>query len=160
MRLGDEVYITTLDDEVFSTHLLSISPFLLSLYIFTIKPCSEARQRALPLVMAITQLFMHYRLLIGITFAVLCLTRGTAAAKVIGMDTFKANRHVSSSRYQKRATISGPLAETATGNAYFLNITIGTPGQSNLLAIDTGSSDTWVFVHPDLAGIIGLSLVR
>ncbi|MCJ1384072.1 hypothetical protein MMC17_007188 [Xylographa soralifera] len=103
--------------------------------------------------MAITQLTMHYHLLIGISFAVLCLINGAAAAKVIGMDTFKAKRHASSSAYQKRATISGPLSETALANAYYLNITIGTPGQSNLLEIDTGSSDTWVLVQPDLAEI-------
>ncbi|MCJ1387227.1 hypothetical protein MMC18_000067 [Xylographa bjoerkii] len=108
--------------------------------------------------MAITQFPIHYHFLIGISFAVLCLIHGAAAAKVIGMDTFKAKRHASSSGYQKRATVSGPLSETALADAYYLNITIGTPGQSNLLQIDTGSSDTWVLVQPDLAGIVDLYL--
>ncbi|MCJ1431225.1 hypothetical protein MMC27_000576, partial [Xylographa pallens] len=93
--------------------------------------------------MAITHFPMHYHFLIGISVAVMCLTHGAAAAKVIGMDTFKAKRHASSSGYQKRAIVSGPLSETALANAYFLNITIGTPEQTNFLEIDTGSSDTW-----------------
>ena len=108
--------------------------------------------------MAITQFPMHYYLLIEISLVVLSLIHGAAAAKVIGMDTFKAKRHDSSPWYQKRATVSGSLFEGQF--AYYLNITIGTPGQSNFLAIDTGSSDTWVLVQPDLAGIVGLSLAR
>ena len=102
----------------------------------------------------------HCYLLIGISFVILCLIHGIDAAKVIGMDTFTAKTNAVSSGYQKRATVSGQLSETMLVNGYYLNVTIGTPGQSNLLLIDTGSSDTWVNVQLDLADDIGLSLAR
>jgi len=51
---------------------------------------------------------------------------------------------VSKRQLLKRATILEELANNFTGQSYMATVTVGTPGQDVALAIDTGSSDTWV----------------
>jgi hypothetical protein len=43
-----------------------------------------------------------------------------------------------------RATITEALANNFTGGDYIAQVTVGTPGQTQTLAIDTGSSDVWM----------------
>jgi hypothetical protein len=45
---------------------------------------------------------------------------------------------------QMRATILEELGNNFTGQSYMATVTVGTPPQDIALAIDTGSSDTWV----------------
>ncbi|OCL07673.1 acid protease, partial [Glonium stellatum] len=46
-----------------------------------------------------------------------------------------------------------PLANSQTGTRYIINFSIGTPPQSVSVALDTGSSDTWVNPTCSAAGI-------
>jgi len=50
-----------------------------------------------------------------------------------------SKRHLST-----RATITESLANNFTGQSYMAEVSVGTPPQSITLAIDTGSSDTWL----------------
>ena len=43
-----------------------------------------------------------------------------------------------------RASVAESLANNMTGGSYMATVSIGTPGQKQTLAIDTGSSDVWV----------------
>lgn len=43
-----------------------------------------------------------------------------------------------------RASIAESLANNITGGSYMATVKVGTPGQTQTLAIDTGSSDVWV----------------
>ena len=46
--------------------------------------------------------------------------------------------------YARADTVTAGLSNDKTEGLYFVNITVGTPGQSLGLQIDTGSSDVWV----------------
>ncbi|KAG0646765.1 putative aspartic-type endopeptidase opsB [Hyphodiscus hymeniophilus] len=43
-----------------------------------------------------------------------------------------------------RASVTESLVNNATGGSYMATVKVGTPGQQQILAIDTGSSDVWV----------------
>lgn len=43
-----------------------------------------------------------------------------------------------------RATVAETLANNITGGSYMATVKVGSPGQTQTLAIDTGSSDVWV----------------
>lgn len=51
---------------------------------------------------------------------------------------------VSKRQLRMRATVIEELANNFTGQSYMATVTVGTPSQDISLAIDTGSSDTWV----------------
>jgi hypothetical protein len=51
---------------------------------------------------------------------------------------------LSKRQLQVRATILEELGNNFTGQSYMATVTVGTPPQEIALAIDTGSSDTWV----------------
>jgi hypothetical protein len=64
-----------------------------------------------------------------------------AEPKVVSMQT---KRMPHSRALEKRG--DGEVVAIGNGGVgYFLNTTIGTPGQSVWLHVDTGSSDTWMF---------------
>jgi len=44
----------------------------------------------------------------------------------------------------KRSTFTETLANNISGGAYYAEVTVGTPGQTVSLVLDTGSSDAWV----------------
>ncbi|KAK3939463.1 aspartic peptidase domain-containing protein [Diplogelasinospora grovesii] len=44
----------------------------------------------------------------------------------------------------RRATYTEPLANNITGGGYYAEVTVGTPGQTVTMVLDTGSSDAWV----------------
>lgn len=47
-------------------------------------------------------------------------------------------------RLTKRATVTESLVNNVTYGSYFASVSVGTPGQTQNLALDTGSSDAWV----------------
>ncbi|KAK8187228.1 aspartic peptidase domain-containing protein [Phyllosticta capitalensis] len=63
--------------------------------------------------------------------------------RVVGFPFTKTKRHISerTSRLARRNTVQTQLENWWYG--YQINVTVGTPGQSVGLQIDTGSSDTW-----------------
>ena len=48
---------------------------------------------------------------------------------------------------RRRATYVETLANNITGGGYYAEVTVGTPGQTQSLVVDTGSSDIWVVSH-------------
>src|SRR3569833_65210 len=44
----------------------------------------------------------------------------------------------------RRSTIVEPLANNFTGGGYYIQVSVGTPGQPQTMVLDTGSSDVWV----------------
>lgn len=72
--------------------------------------------------------------------------RSLASPRVLGLDIQRRNvsplNHDRSRRRKRSGTVTQSLDNQET--LYFANITLGTPGQSLRMHIDTGSSDLWV----------------
>lgn len=47
-------------------------------------------------------------------------------------------------RLTKRASVTESLVNNVTAGSYFASLSVGTPGQTQSMALDTGSSDAWV----------------
>lgn len=47
----------------------------------------------------------------------------------------------------KRSTFVETLANNITGGAYYIDVTVGTPGAPARMVLDTGSSDAWIVSH-------------
>lgn len=73
------------------------------------------------------------------------LTLASYSLAAVKMDIRKGpSPKVSKRQLQMRATVIEELANNFTGQSYMATVTVGTPSQDISLAIDTGSSDTWV----------------
>src|SRR6266487_4464949 len=68
------------------------------------------------------------------------------ADRVLRMDIQKPERSIVDMRGRLRArnSVLEPLANEQVQGGYYATVSIGTPGQSISLQIDTGSSDVWV----------------
>jgi hypothetical protein len=77
--------------------------------------------------------------------AIAALSSGSLAA--FTMDIARApagTAKLSRRNLSPRASIAESLANNVTGGSYMVTVNVGTPGQKQTLAIDTGSSDVWV----------------
>lgn len=82
--------------------------------------------------------------------SIAALSSYSLAAVTIGISKSNAIRS-SKRQLHARGTVVESLGNNFTGQSYMAQVTIGTPPQSISLAIDTGSSDTWVLdVKADL----------
>lgn len=72
-----------------------------------------------------------------------------ASAGVVHMGITRTNRAVPPSSIRRRAdTYTETLGNNISYGGYFASVTVGTPGQSQDVILDTGSSDTW-FLNSD-----------
>lgn len=75
----------------------------------------------------------------------LTLVTGAAALKILQFDIQHNRRQASRSALPEPGTVDEPVGNLfATKSIYSVNLTIGTPPQSFLLDLDTGSTDLWV----------------
>lgn len=65
------------------------------------------------------------------------------AAQVVQFD-IQGGRHLDFRRLDEDSTITAGLANIASAEGYYVDVTVGTPPQNMTLQIDTGSSDTWL----------------
>ncbi|KAF4630208.1 hypothetical protein G7Y89_g7941 [Cudoniella acicularis] len=72
----------------------------------------------------------------------------TEAVNVVSMEIAKSM--VTKNRRVKRSTVTESLINDIPTQPYLTTIQIGTPGQSITVALDTGSSDTWVLSNSTL----------
>ena len=66
------------------------------------------------------------------------------SAKVVPM-SFNKQKRDGHDLARRAASLSVDLGNAFTNGLYFVNATVGTPGQNVALQIDTGSSDIWMF---------------
>lgn len=72
-----------------------------------------------------------------------------ASAGVVHMGITRTNRAVPPSSLRRRAdTYTETLGNNISYGGYFASVTVGTPGQTQDVILDTGSSDTW-FLNSD-----------
>jgi Eukaryotic aspartyl protease len=92
--------------------------------------------------------------------SVAALSSFSFAAVTIGIS--KGNAASASKRHlRSRATVLEELGNNFTGQSYMAIVTVGTPPQDISLAVDTGSSDTWVLdVTTDLCTSTALQAVQ
>lgn len=71
---------------------------------------------------------------------------GSCASATVTMSIVKSRAVTNLKKRQlsPRATITESLANNVTGGDYIAQVSVGTPPQTQTLAIDTGSSDVWV----------------
>ena len=77
--------------------------------------------------------------------SIAALSSGSMAAFQINIARNPAgSAKLSRRNLSPRATIAETLANNITGGSYMATVKVGSPGQTQTLAIDTGSSDVWV----------------
>jgi len=76
------------------------------------------------------------------------LALATCASYAAAILTFKIAKHPEAKSRRRhlsgRNTITSVLYNNVTGGSYYAEVNVGTPGQKQTLAIDTGSSDVWL----------------
>ncbi len=76
---------------------------------------------------------------------ILLLAGAAAAQKVVELGISRVKPSLSSlASLGRRGVDVATLDNNATKGVYFVQVTVGTPGQPQDLTIDTGSSDVWV----------------
>lgn len=93
---------------------------------------------------------------VALLLSLLTWCRYALAANVIHMTISRSNpdlnvlSRVLNDNVLTRATVASDLFNNLTDGAdYIVNVNVGTPGQAISLAIDTGSSDTFVLAQTD-----------
>jgi predicted aspartyl protease len=85
----------------------------------------------------------------SITLLALVALPALASAKTLSLPIFqpeKRNIHARSKLARRASgTASVSLGNDVQDGLYYVNATVGTPGQTVQLQIDTGSSDIWMF---------------
>ncbi|KAK3330522.1 acid protease [Apodospora peruviana] len=80
--------------------------------------------------------------------ALLALASGTSAQNVVQFDLNRGLPGVrlgsAHPKLSRRATLTSDLVNNITGGAYYVDVSVGTPGQTVSMVLDTGSSDAWV----------------
>ncbi|TAQ88566.1 hypothetical protein B7494_g3109 [Chlorociboria aeruginascens] len=76
-------------------------------------------------------------------------TFSSCSLAAVSFPVFKNPAHSGISRrhLSSRSSITESLANNLTGGSYNAAVTVGTPAQSLILAIDTGSSDVWMLAN-------------
>jgi hypothetical protein len=91
--------------------------------------------------------------------SIAAFSSGSLAAYTMNIARFPGPTKLSRRNLSPRATIAEALANNVTGGSYMAPVSVGTPGQQQSLAIDTGSSDVWVLdVDADLCTNLELQL--
>lgn len=73
----------------------------------------------------------------------ICAPATVAAAGVIPMSITRTNRAVAPSVRRRSDTYTETIGNNISYGGYFATVSVGTPGQSQEVILDTGSSDAW-----------------
>lgn len=76
--------------------------------------------------------------------AIAALSSCADAVFTMNIQRSAENRALKKRGLQVRSTITESLNNNATAGEYIAKVSVGTPAQEITLAIDTGSSDTWM----------------
>lgn len=140
----------TFDSLAFESRLSDETAFSLFVThrLFLIPP-SHRQKNCLNFTNSGSSRIVHYRkkaIMKFLTSSAVCAMAisGSLAAMSLKIARGPSPPTVSRKELQGRSTITEALGNNFTGQSYIAQVTIGTPGQDISLAIDTGSSDTWV----------------
>jgi predicted aspartyl protease len=79
-----------------------------------------------------------------VVVAIAGLSAYTHAAFTLGISRNPEATNLKKRGLEVRSTVTESLNNNKTGGDYIATVSVGTPGQTITLAIDTGSSDVWM----------------